>query len=163
MTTRLALLATIASAAVGLLVASSSGAAVPTAVTLHESITFGTGHTPPVGVFTAEGLLQCSSGTFGDHLVNFNLGGRLLVVDRSYACDGGTGSFIARMVLHVVPPDEDGVAQVSGEWTILDASGALAGLHGTGATNGVNSGCAPIGSYFAACQTGASTVAASIH
>jgi hypothetical protein len=163
MTTRLALLATVASAAVGLLAASPSGAAVPTPVTLHESITFGGGHTPPVGVFTAEGLPQCSSGTFGDHLVNFNFGGRLLVVDRSYACEGRTGSFIARMALHIVPPDEDGVARISGEWTILDASGALAGLHGTGTTNGVNSGCAPIGSYFANCQTGVSTVAASIN
>ena len=162
--TKLILIAGVVLAAVGLLVASPVGASVPTPVTLHESITFGTGHTPPSGVFTAAGLSQCGSGTFADQgVVNFNLGGRLLVVDRVYTCDGGSGGFIVRMVLHNSPPDEDGVAVAAGEWTILDASGAFAGMHGTGTTNAVASGCAPTGSYFFACQTGVSTVVASIN
>jgi hypothetical protein len=76
---------------------------------------------------------------------------------------GGTGSFIARMVLHISPPDENGDASIGGEWTILDGSGALTAAHGTGTTNGVNSGCAPIGSLFAMCQTGVSTVVASVN
>jgi hypothetical protein len=163
MTTKLALLVGAALTTAGFLVASPAGAGVPTAVTLQESVTFGDGHTRPVGVFTASGLPQCASGSFDDHLVNFNHGGHTLVIDRVYTCGGGTGSFVARMVLHISPPDENGDAPVGGEWTILDGSGALAGAHGAGTTNGVNSGCAPIGSLFAMCQTGVSTVVASVH
>ena len=163
MITTLVLRGTVALAAAGLFGASPAGAAVPAPVTLHESITFGTDHTPPVGVFTAEGLRQCSSGTFGDHLVNFNFGGRTLVVDRAYTCDGGAAGFTARMVLHNAPVDENGEASIDGQWAIIDGSGTLATAHGTGATNGINSGCTPIGSLFFSCQTGVSTVVASIN
>jgi hypothetical protein len=38
-----------------------------------------------------------------------------------------------------------------------------AGAHGTGETNGVNSGRAPIGSLFFMCETGVSTVVAFIN
>jgi hypothetical protein len=163
MVTKLLALCGVVLGATALLAASPAGAGVPTPVTLHESITFGTDHMPPVGVFTAEGLPRCGSGTFGDQVVNFNLGGHALVVDRTYTCDGGAGSLTARMVLHISPVDENGDASISGQWTIHGGTGSLAGAHGTGTTSGVNSGCAPIGSLFPACQTGVGTVTASIN
>ena len=159
MITRLVLVGTAALAAVGLCAVSAADAAVPGPVTLHESVTFGTGHMPPVGAFTAEGLPQCASGTFRDHLINFNLGGRTLVVDRSYACEGGGGGFTARMVLQMEPVNADGIVSASGEWTILAGSGDLDAVHGTGTTEGINSGCTPAQT----CQAGVSTVVASIH
>jgi hypothetical protein len=157
MITRLVLFGTAAVAAVGLLAMPAAQASEPTPVTLHESVVFGTGH-PPFGTFTADGLPQCASGSLRDHLVNFNFGGNTLLVDRIYTCDGGS-QFLARMVLHTQPVNADGVATVGGEWTILKATGDLAGIHGTGTTAAVNSGCTPDGF----CLTGVSTVVASIN
>jgi hypothetical protein len=156
MITKLVLFGTAAVAAVGLLATPAADASVPTSVTFHESVVFGTDH-PPVGAFTADGLPQCASGSFRDHLENFNFGGQTLVVDRIYTCDGGS-QFLARMVLHLQPVNADGVATAGGEWTILEATGDLAGIHGTGTTAAVNSGCAD-----GRCETGVSTVVASIN
>jgi hypothetical protein len=157
MITKLVLAGTATLAAVALFAVPAADAAVPGPITLHESVTFGTGHTPPVGAFTAVGLPECSSGSFRDHLNNFNLGGNTLVVDRIYTCDGGS-SFLARMVLHMGPLTSDGTVSASGEWTILDGTGALAGTSGTGTTAATNSGCTDM-----TCETGVSTVVASIH
>src|SRR5262245_56113495 len=110
MTTKLALFGAAAMAAIGLLIAAPAGATTPTALTLNESITFGDGHAPPVGVFTADGLPGCDSGTFGDRLNNFNFGGHTLVIDRTYSCENGVDGFTARMVLHNEPPNEQGIA-----------------------------------------------------
>ena len=163
MTTRLALLGAAAVAAIGLVASAPAGATTPTPLTLNETITFGDGHTPPVGLFTATGLPGCSSGSFDDHLVNFNEGGHLLVVDRIYFCDNGTDAFLARMELHNSPPDENGIAVAGGQWTIQDGIGSLAGLHGEGTTNVVASGCTPPGSLFFSCVSGVSTVDATTH
>ena len=162
MITKLALLGVTVLATAGILTASPAAASVPAPVTIHESITFGSGHTPPVGVFTATGLPRCASGTFGDHLVNFNLGGHLLIIDRIYTCDGGAATLTARLALHNSPPDENGNAVGGGEWTILDGTGALAAAQGSGQDNGISSGCAPTGTLFFTCQSGVSTVVASI-
>jgi hypothetical protein len=157
MITRLVLFGTAAVAAVGLLAMPAADASVPTPVTFHESVVFGTDH-PPVGAFTADGLPQCASGSFRDHLNNFNFGGHTLVVDRIYTCDGGS-QFLARMVLHTQPADADGVATVDGEWTILKGTGDMAAVQGAGTTAAVNSGCTPDGR----CEAGVSTVVASVH
>jgi hypothetical protein len=164
MITRLALLGAVAAAAIGLLVAVPAGAEPSTTLILSESITFGDGHTPPVGAFTAvAGLPGCSSGTFGDRLNNFNLGGHTLVIDRTYVCANGTDSFTARMVLHNEPPNEDGVATGGGNWTIQGGTGSLAGLHGEGDASSTAFGCAPVGQLFFSCETGVSRVDATTH
>jgi hypothetical protein len=156
---QLALVGSTALTALGLVSAPALGGP-PAPLTLQESVTFADG--PPQGTFTADGLPQCSSGTFTDYLVNFNFGGHRLVVDRVYTCDAGAGGFIARMVLRNEPADENGNSYPAGNWTILKAGGSLAGMQGTGTTTGVNSGCFPTGSLFFACQNGVSTVEASI-
>ena len=142
--------------------AATAAAGSPTQLALQESVVFGTGHQQPIGVFAAVGLSGCESGTFVDHLNQLNEGGHTLVVDRSYSCNGDTSTFTARMVLHLEPVDANGNQTVVGEWTILDSSGGLSGVHGTGTTSGVSSGCTPIGAQLPMCQTGVSTVTASI-
>jgi hypothetical protein len=163
MTTKLALLGAAAVAAIGLVAAPPAGATTPTPLTLNETITFGDGHAPPVGLFTADGLPACRSGSFEDQLVNFNFGGQTLVIDRVYFCDNGTDAFLARMVLHNSPPDQSGIAVADGQWTIHDGIGSLAALRGEGTTYAVNSGCTPPGSLFFTCESGVSDVDASIH
>jgi hypothetical protein len=156
MITRLVLFGTAAVAAVGLLAMPAAQASVPTPVTLHESVVFGPGH-PPVGAFTADGLPQCASGSFRDHRVNFSFGGDTVVVDRIYTCNGGS-EFLARMVLRFEPLNADGVVLGGGEWTILKGTGDMAAIQGTGTTAAINR-CTSEGQ----CETGVSTVVASIH
>ena len=163
MTTTMALLGAAVLAAIALVAAAPAGATPSTPLTLNETITFGDGEAPPVGLFTADGLPGCSSGSFEDQLVNFNLGGHTLVIDRVYFCDNGTDAFLARMVLHTSPVDENGVAVLGGEWTIQDGIGSFAALRGEGTASAVNSGCTPPESLFATCESGVSTVDASIH
>ena len=158
------LLFALAAAAIGLVLAASAGAMPPAALKLEESVTFGDGHTPPVGVFTAVGGLPgCSSGTFGDRLNNFNFGGHTLVIDRTYSCTNGTDTFTARIVLHIEPPNDAGIAMSGGNWTIQDGTGALTALHGEGDANSTAFGCAPIGELFFSCVSGVDEVTAVTH
>jgi hypothetical protein len=137
-------------------------AANPTAAVIQESSVFVGEHQPPVGTFVASGLAGCSSGSFADAVVSFSPSGARIVLDRTYACDGG-GSVTARVALHLGTIDAAGQQAADGTWRITSADGPLTGLQGSGTATGVNSACAPVGVILGTCATGVGTVTASVH
>jgi hypothetical protein len=126
-------------------------AAPATEISLSESIVF-PGNAPPHGTFTAAGLPGCSSGTLVDDLKSFNASFTHILVERTYACDGGIASFTALLVLTIEPGTAPGTEAVSGRWIVSRGEGALGGLRGAGVTQGQNAG-----------GSGAGTVEALVH
>ena len=154
---------------VGMLVAIVAGvgggtavAAQPTPAVIQELSMFVGGHQGPVGAFTASGIPGCTSGSFSDQLVSFSPSGARLVLDRTYVCDDGD-TLTARAALHLGIVDAAGLQTGDGSWRIVGATGTLADLAGSGSGTGLNSGCSPVGTAFAECTTGASTITASLH
>jgi hypothetical protein len=141
------------------LVGSSGALAGPTPAVIHELTAFAGDHQPPVGAFTASGIPGCTSGSFSDQVVSFNQTGTRVVLDRTYACDGGE-AFTARVGLHLGAIDAAGLQTVDGSWRIVASNGTLVG---SGSVTGLNSGCAPAGTALGECATGIGTVTASLH
>ena len=141
------------------LVGSSGALAGPAPAAIDELTTFAGQHQPPVGAFTASGIPGCPSGSFSDQVVSFNQTGTRVVIDRTYACNGGE-TLTARVGLHLGAIDAAGLQTVDGSWRIVGSNGTLAG---SGSLTGFNSGCAPAGTALGECATGVGTVTVALH
>ena len=114
----------VAVAAVLLLAVAPVAAATRTAVHMEVQTNFDPADDP----FTASGIPGCTSGTVGngDNIVQFTRTFGVFAGDKIFDCGGGTG-FVVR--LNAMFSYSGGSV---GAWSIVDAWGAVAGLHGSG-------------------------------
>jgi hypothetical protein len=74
-------------------------------------------------------LLGCSGGEFVDHPSGFQPPAKGDIAKIFTCTDGGAGTFTANFQ----PTRKPGPGDANGQWTITEATGAFAGLHGHGA------------------------------
>jgi hypothetical protein len=91
-------------------------------------------------------------------LVYFTPNGTRVVVDETYACQGGA-TFTARVALHITPTAPDGVQLAEGTWRIV---GSDIDLAASGQVTGVLTGCSPVGAVFAECTGATGLVTAKV-
>jgi hypothetical protein len=151
---RLAITSTVMLAASVALTGSMAAYAAPPPLVITTQITFHPDHNPASATFTASGLPGCPSGTSTDSVVSFNPQGTRLVLDEHDTCLNGS-TFTARVALHVAEVAPDGTQASDGTWRIIASD---SGLAGSGDLIGVNTGCAPVGTIFAACTAGSALV-----